>query len=165
VILSELRQGTPAEQSLAAVLAQERLVADHLAAYASSLERTESEIEKLAAVWAARHRVVANGLQRHPEWQVVYYEDLCADPVRRFRQLFAGLDLRWSRAMETYVEQRSLVDGDGRYSTQRVSYQQIDQWKSEVGEKEVARVREITKSFDLPFYEQQDEWTLAAFLR
>jgi len=165
VILSELWQGTPAERSLTTILTNELLVEDHLRPYISGLREAEGEIAQLAAVWAVRHRVIADGLQTHPEWQVVYYEALCADPVRRFKQLFESLDLRWSEAMERYVEQHSMVDGEGMYSTKRVSYRQIDQWKGEIGEGDIARVREITRSLGLPFYEGHDEWTLAKFLR
>lgn len=164
VILSELQQGTPAEQSLATVLAQEKLVADHLAAYASSLERAGSEIEKLAAVWAARHRVVANGLQRHPEWQVVYYEDLCADPLVQFRRLFADLDLRWSNALAAYVTGHSETDEVGMYATRKVSRRQIDKWKALMSTKDIERVRHITRALGIPFYQDQDAWTLTRFL-
>lgn len=165
VILSELRQGTPAGQSLAAILTQKQVIEYHLKPYVGILKEAKSEIEQLAAVWAARHRVVADGLQRHPEWLVVCYENLCADPVGQFRELFAALDLRWSRAMETYVNRHSTVAGEGAYSIQRVSNRQIDEWRGRMADRDVAQVQEITRALEIPFYGQRDEWTLAKFLR
>lgn len=164
VILSELRQGTPAERSLAALLAQEELVAAHLRPYVKRLREASGDIEQLAAVWAARHRVVADGLAKHPTWHVVYYEALCADPVGEFKQLFASLGLRWSRAMEAYVAGHSFGHDDGMYATRKISRYQIDKWQGQMRAQDEDRVREMTQSLRIPFYKEQEAWTLSSFL-
>lgn len=164
VVLSELNQGTPSERSLETILRQVDLVNDHLSDYAPELAEVDGAVASLAAVWAARHRVVANGLARNPEWKVIYYEAMCADPLRQFKQLFGALGLRWSKAMNEYVERRSSVDLPGKYSGRRVSRRQIDKWKGKMDLADVQRIRQITTALDLPFYASDEAWTLANFL-
>ena len=164
VVLSELDQGTPPERSLEAIVRQADLVNDHLSGYVPDLAEVDGAVGSLAAVWAARHRVVANGLVRYPEWKVICYEALCADPRGQFKQLFEALGLRWSKAMSEYVERRSSVDLPGKYSGRRVSRQQIDKWKGQMDLADVQRIRQITTALNVPFYASDEAWTLAKYL-
>jgi hypothetical protein len=164
VILSEARQGTPAQESLRTILSDEALVEDHLKDYIADLTEAQGQLETLAAVWAARHRVLANGLKKHPEWQVIHYEALCANPGLHFRRVFESVGLRWSSAMADFVDDHSRLEIAGRYSGRRVSARQIDRWKAELDVAEEERVRQICQALEIPFYAAEEEWSLKPFL-
>lgn len=164
VILSEMRQGTPPQESLKALLSNSELVEDSTRNHLATLKQAKGAIEMLAAVWAVRHRVIAHGLKAHPEWRIVYYEALCADPVGQYKQLFGSLDLRWSQAMATYVEAHSAADDGSMYSAKKVSRQQIDRWKGHMAKADVERVRALTMALEVPFYQAPEAWTLEKFL-
>jgi hypothetical protein len=165
VILSELKQGVSGKESLATLLDSSDLVSDHLRSYVSFLKQATGEIEQLGAVWAARHRVIANALEKNPQWRIVYYEALCADPERQFEELIRALGLRWSRTMAAYVEWHSSGDATGMYSTRRVSRRRIDSWMERMSTHDVERVRRIVSTLSIPFYQERTDWTLARFLQ
>jgi len=160
VVLSELGQGTPPEDSMREMLGQPELFEDHLNPYRSMMEKASTPFEILGAMWGARHRVLANNLSRHAEWQVVFYKDLCANPVAEFQRLFRHFGLLWTKAMEQYVIERSTGHTSGLYSVRRNSVQQIDKWKQSMTSADVNAVRHYVEPFDLPFYRSDADWAL-----
>lgn len=157
-ILSELAQGTDPQQSRQALLRQNRLWEGEAARYRALLEAAETGIEILAVIWAVRVHVLAGALARHPEWQVVQYEMLCAEPVAQFRKLFDALGLAWTAAVEQYVIQSSTSHKPGHYSGVRLSAQQPDKWRQELEPQAIEAVRRQVELFDLPFYRSTADW-------
>ena len=157
-ILSELAQGTEPQQSRQALLRQRGLWEEAAAPYREILEAAESGIEILAAIWAVRLHVLAEALVRHPEWQVVQYETLCAEPVAQFKQLFKALGLAWTAQVEQFVVQSSTSNKPGQYSGVRLSAQQPDRWLQEMEPEAVEAVRRQVELFDLPFYRSTADW-------
>ena len=157
--LSLMKLGISAEQEKQALLRQSNLFDDHLGPYLSIIENTKTSIEKFAALWAARHRVVVNVLSRHQEWPVAYYEELCRDPVGRFHELFQQLGLDWMQQTEKYIINSSIRHVPGPFSTVRNSSQQVDNWKHEMTQPEIKSVRCIVEGFDLPYYRADHHWS------
>jgi hypothetical protein len=50
------------------------------------------------------------------------------------------------------------------YATRKVSRRQIDKWKALMSTKDIERVGHITRALGIPFYQDQDAWTLTRFL-
>lgn len=157
-ILSELAQGTDPQQSRQALLHQSSLWKGDMAPYQDVLEKAESAVEILATIWAVRLHVVAGALARHPEWQVVQYEALCADPMNQFRNLFEALGLAWTAAVEQFVIQSSTSHKPGHYSGVRLSAQQPDKWLQEMEPQAIDAVRRQVELFNLPFYRSTADW-------
>ncbi|MCI0394404.1 MAG: sulfotransferase [Chloroflexi bacterium] len=157
-ILSELKQGTDAERSRQAILHQSRLWAGPLEPYRAVLESAQTPLEILAAIWASRHRVLADALACHPEWQVVFYEALCAGPVAQFRHLFQAFGLAWTRQVEQYVIHSSTNHALGLYSGKRLSAGQADKWQREMTPTEIESIRCTVDAFALPFYRTTADW-------
>ncbi|NEO11841.1 MULTISPECIES: sulfotransferase [Moorena] len=159
-VLSEINKETPAELSRDTLLHQSSLFQDHLEPYRSVIEAAKTPIEIFSAIWAARHRVVADALSRNPEWLLIFYEELCLDPIGKFKELFEQFELPWNRRVENHVLQSSTNNIPGRYSKVRISNQQINKWKQTMNQSEVEVVRNYVKLSDLPFYQSDQFWSL-----
>ena len=65
--------------------------------------------------------------QRHQDWVVVDHEDLCEDPIERFRDLFSAIGLDWTVAADRKLRQ---LDRHGVGTrTERIARDRIDSWK------------------------------------
>ncbi|MFZ0544612.1 MAG: sulfotransferase [Candidatus Promineifilaceae bacterium] len=163
-ILSELAQGTDAQLSRQALLGQFSLwagdVAGEIVPYRSVLEKAQSAVEILAVIWAIRLRIFTTAFARHPEWQVVQYEALCANPVAQFQQLFEALRLPWTGRVEQFVIQSSTSYKPGSYSGTRHSTRQPDKWLQEMEPQTISAVRRQIEPFDLPFYRSAADWPI-----
>jgi hypothetical protein len=157
-ILSELRQGTDAEQSRLTLLRQPHLWDGRLQPHKAALAQAQTPVEILATIWAVRQHILAGALGRHPDWQLVFYEALCAEPVAQFRRLFAAFGLAWTKQVEQYVMDSSTSQAGGLYSGRRLSAQQMDRWRQEMSGAEIAAVRRAVEPFDLPFYQAESDW-------
>lgn len=51
---------------------------------------------------------------QYPSLRIMQYEDLVAEPRRRFRALYHQLDLSWSSKIGNTIENRTRGDGGGR---------------------------------------------------
>lgn len=151
-ILSELEQGTDPQKSKATLLAQSQLFEEQLQPYRPVIEAATTPHEILAALWAARYRVIANALPRHPHWKIVTYESLCEEPVATFHQLFSHFRLPWSDRNANFIWQSSTTTAPGRYSGKRVSRHQLDKWKEKLTPAEIAAIFRVIQPFQLPFY-------------
>ncbi len=54
-------------------------------------------IERMSWTIGLLLAVIEDTSARHPEWHVRTHEQLCADPLAEFRQLFADLGLHWGQ--------------------------------------------------------------------
>jgi hypothetical protein len=105
---------------------------------ASQLQRVAWCIGVLdAAIEAAR--------RRHPEWIAVSHEELCDQPIERFRRLFEQLDLDWTDAAERYVGVANRP-GEG-YLTERVSSELPDSWQRRLTEAQVSEAEGVLAGF------------------
>ena len=159
-ILSEIDKETPVEYSREILLKQPNLFEDHLEPYRGHIENAHTPLEILATVWAARYRVVANALVKHPEWPVLYYEDVCSDPLPEFMRIFDYFDLSWTVRVEEHIKKTSTTEVPGRYSGVRVSAKQLDKWKAKMTQEQVDTVRRCVEVFDLPFYQEAEHWNI-----
>lgn len=151
-ILSELEQGTDPARSKATLLAQKQLFEDHLEPYRPVIEAATSPHQILAAIWAARYRVIADALPRHPDWKIVQYETLCEEPVATFHQLFSHVGLPWSDRNVNFIWHSSTTASPGLYSGKRVSRHQLDKWNGQLTPAETAAIYRTIEPFNLPFY-------------
>jgi hypothetical protein len=160
VILSELQQGTSPDRSIEALLRQRELFEDHLGPYRSVIERASTPIEKLGAIWAARHRVVVNTMRRHRGWLKIFYEPLCINPQGVFDDLVRRLGLTRTKELEEYVEYSSSTSVPDLSGGVRISRLQVDKWKQRMAVEEALSVKRIVELFELPFYRSDEYWTL-----
>jgi hypothetical protein len=100
-------------------------------------------------------------LKDYDDCHVVTYEDLCARPTTRFRELFAFAGLMWNERVERLIEEKSaggkpVTPG----STTRDSKKVIDAWKERITAHELTQLRAGYQIYDLPWYTSSDDWQL-----
>jgi hypothetical protein len=161
-ILSELKQGTDPQRSRQAMLRQPGLWHGSRLPFRKILENAESAEAILASIWAIRLHILAEALARHPEWQIVHYEALCAEPAAQFRRLFENFDLPWTKRVEQFVIQSSTSHKPGQYSGVRLSAEQADRWIHEIDPQTSNAVHRQIELFDLPFYRAAADWPESA---
>ena len=158
IALSERNKSTPLERPIKEILKQPELMKDHLGPYLTIMEKAKKPFEIYGTLWAARNRVIADLIPKYPEWRTVFYEDLCNDPVGHFHELFSNFNLKWTEKVQKYVNQSTTEEKPGKYSTYRITKNQIGKWKKEMTRDEIDQVRSFVEPFNLPFYNQESDW-------
>lgn len=158
VILSDLDQGSHSGETLEILLKQEMLVDDHISPYLPIINKANSIFEKMSVIWAIRHRILANFLAEHSDANIIYYEDLCTNPLVRFQTLFNSLSLKWNKNVEQYIVDHTTKHVPGTYTVSRVTAEQPFKWKKHLTGSQVQTVRSFIRPFELPFYAADKYW-------
>lgn len=132
------------------------------APFAPCLDRIADPLEATASAWAIRTATVLEAVARHPDWAVVRYEELAADPVAGFRRLYARFGLAWTPALAAEIAERSRRDEGGAYSTRRDAAARIHAWRDRLSAAEIARLRRLVAGFGLPVYAGEADWPRTA---
>lgn len=85
--------------------------------------------------------------RRNPAFHVVEHDDLCTDPIGRFRELVDAIGLRWAPETEARVA-HSDQPGTG-YETKRVARAQKDRWRARLDPAEIAAARAVLGRFPI----------------
>jgi hypothetical protein len=141
------RLGWQTETHLRSLLDQPALMEDHLGPYEGVLRDADDFFSRIGALWGAVHLVVGRLAERNPEWTLLSFEELCADPVARFRRLYADLGLRWTARAERRVRSSSDTASKKPFRPARVSRAQTGKWKNELEAGDVARLETVLGRF------------------
>jgi hypothetical protein len=105
------------------------------------------------------HRTVLDSLRDYPDYQIVSYEALCADPMDTFRTLFAFADLPWNdKAKQTVLDHSSGGDRSHTYNTHRHSKALARSWEGKLEADQLEDLRNGYARFDLPWYNTPQDW-------
>lgn len=97
--------------------------------------------------------------QRYDDISIVHYEDICADPIARFRDLFDHCRLDWSTEIERRIRRQSSSNDDpSSYATSRISQRTADAWRRTLSAAELAEVRRGYMRQPLPWYQAESHW-------
>jgi hypothetical protein len=132
----------------------------------TSLGRWQQHLKSISDFWeqhgimqGALLRNIFDSLINYPDYRIVLYEELCADPIRIFPDLFNFAGLKWDREIENLIMERSSGgDRQNPYSTSRDSRSMVNAWKGKVSNEEVNRLQAAYREFDLPWYQSQGDW-------
>jgi hypothetical protein len=84
----------------------------------------------------------------NPQWHTVVHEDLCANPVLGFAQLFEELRLPFSGPVANWV--RSSDREGSAFETNRVASEQANRWRRRLSPEQVRKILAMAESFGLP---------------
>ncbi|GMT42523.1 MAG: sulfotransferase family protein [bacterium] len=105
-VASTMRLGW--ELDLTPICAQGELVDDFFSDETEFLQAKErSTLQSSAALWRALNKVLLMQAENNPRWHVVTHEQLCASPVKTFRELYGGLGLPWSSGIERLIVKKT----------------------------------------------------------
>lgn len=145
------------------LVAQRRLVADHLAHLEEQLRRPPHDpLEQAALLWTCIYTVLVRFADRNPDWLVRRHEDLARDPQASFRDLYARLDLRWTAHAQAGIHRHTARGNPVRapdgvaHQLRRDSAASIRTWRSDLTAAEVQAVRSATGAVADRFYRGRD---------
>jgi hypothetical protein len=85
--------------------------------------------------WVAMNELATTALARHDATLTMTYEDICADPIRRAKELFAFAQLDWNRQTEDFINRSTQGSGTDRYhSVYRNTAEAATKWRIELSE-------------------------------
>ena len=161
VALSEKNKNTSIDKPKKEILKQSNLIKDHLSPYVDIIQKAKTPFEIYGVLWGARNRVIADLIQKYPEWKIVFYEDLCNNPVDSFRDLFDHFGLTWTSKVQKYINRTTVEKKPGRFSIYRITKNQANKWKRKMNENEIDQIRSFVEPFNLPFYNLDSDWSLS----
>jgi hypothetical protein len=107
-------------------------------------------------------RVLKDAAAANPEWIVASHDELCLDPVPRFRELTARIGLTWNAAMEEYLRRSDDPDFVTHHgtatlhpnavtatTTQSRRTQQASQYRRRLSPRQADEARAVLAAFDL----------------
>jgi hypothetical protein len=134
------------------LLANPRLVADHLHPFVALIRSAESFWERAGALWAATVHVIHCQTQADHGRHIVAYEWLCGDPAARYEELYRLLGMSWDARTERRVRETNAAGDNRTYSLNRPTALQVDRWKQQVSSEEIEACRRFVEPFGLPYY-------------
>jgi Sulfotransferase family len=140
------------EPQPARLLADQRLVSDHLHPFADLIASASTFWERAGAFWAAKMYLLHHQTSAESPREIVAYEWLCDDPETRVRDLYARLGLKWRRRAARFLERANHEGGNWAYALTRSARKQIDGWKTRLFPEEIDACRRFVEPFGLPYY-------------
>jgi hypothetical protein len=147
-------------------LDQPLLLRDHLHRYEREMRALAASdhdyVDEAALMWRAIYATVGEFQRRHPEWHFVRHEDLAADAVAGFEDLYRRVGLTWSTRAESAI-QRSSTGTDAEPTPGAVAPSRRDSaaisrlWARRLGGDDVKRLKDAVADTSPLFY-GDDEW-------
>jgi hypothetical protein len=101
---------------------------------------------RLVATWVGLlTTVLAEHVDRHPEWLTVTHEDLCMDPEPAIRAVCDRVGLPWSDDVARFLAE-SNRPGEG-FSNVRVTRDQSTSWRRRLTDPQVAEIEAVLAQF------------------
>ena len=145
---------------------QPLLLRDHLAPFEREIrafaERERDLIDQAILLWNGIHHVIRGFRDRHAGWAFVKYEDLAAEPVPGFLDLYARLDLTWTEGIRAEIERFSSERNPKEVPpllhrrVKRDSRAAARTWLHRLTDEERDRIRAGTAEVAAGFYAEKD---------
>lgn len=106
--------------------------------------------ELLAWHWATTNELVLDAISGHGNARFVLYEDLCADPIERARDLFSFTGLDWNPQTEDFIRRSTSFGGTERYfSVLRNAVASANRWRTELSEQDQHVIMDVVAQTSL----------------
>jgi len=145
------------------LLRQPALMRDWLSPYAEQMASPPADpVERGALLWLALYHVLTCYAGRHPDWMVWRLEDISADPVAAFEQIYARLGLRYSQRARRRVWETSNERNSGEpppqslHAIRRNSRAAQGKWRRVLTPAQIDSIRRITEPVSQHYYSDQD---------
>jgi len=146
VVASRMELGWATDSDLAPMLMQEKLVEDFLYDKMDIIAGAKTPASKHALIWCISNLVP---LRQFPpgELNVVFYENLCADPHREVPRILSALgrDMSHSALAQTAKPSATSLFS----SAVTTGANKLDRWRSCLTSEQVSEIRKIVEAFEL----------------
>lgn len=136
-------------------LLMDRLLGDYRDQIQAQVDRPGTIVEQAVLQWNVFYSVVERFRAEHPEWLVVRYEDLAAEPGVEIPRLYGQLGLEFGAGQAKLLQEMSSGgdgEGTGAMDLKRDSQAATETWKERLSPDEVAFVEEATAEVATRFY-------------
>ena len=144
-------------------LKQPLLLEEHLGPFKEDiLKFTRKEydiIDQAVLLWKLIYYMVSRYREKYPGWLYIRHEDLSADPLKGFPEIFKYLDIEFSRKIKKIIREHSdeeLPVNGGIHSIKRNSKAIIKKWKNNFTVEEVKKIRDGVEPVSGKFYSEED---------
>lgn len=120
----------------------------------------KDNIEKAAILWRALNKVLLQQVSQNADWKLIKHEDLAADPIPTFKDLYTYAQLDWTPRIENYIkrktnsEQQFAVNGRTQ-QFERDSTKIFQQSHNFLSKEEKELIHSITIGIAEPFYSSE----------
>jgi hypothetical protein len=104
-----------------------------------------SEIARIAWHVGLLTHVIAEAVDRHPEWCFVTHEDLCQDPATTIRAVCEQVGLEWTDDVGRFLKE-SNRPGEG-LAPVRVATEEPTRWRKRLSAPEIAEIETVLEGF------------------
>ncbi len=101
--------------------------------------------ERLAWQWVLFNEKAMEDLDGQAGFEVIRYEDLCADPVGVTARMFSRTGLSMEPQTEAFLGASSSEDRGGFYGVYKASGQVAARWRRELSGEAVERIQEVAR--------------------
>lgn len=142
-------------------LNQDNLMTDYLAPFSDLINKKDkSYAEEAAILWLCIYNTLDKYIAQNPKWIIKRHEDISANPVPEFKDLYQKLDLEFTEK----IEQQIIKYSSGKRTAptkvldlKRDSQTVTKQWLKHVTEAEIKIIKNITGNLALKYY-PEDQW-------
>jgi hypothetical protein len=104
-----------------------------------------SEVARIAWHVGLLTHVIAEAVDRHPEWCFVTHEDLCQDPATTIRAVCEQVGLEWTDDVGRFLKE-SNRPGEG-LAPVRVATEEPTRWRERLSAPEIAEIETVLGAF------------------
>ncbi|MEZ5335100.1 MAG: sulfotransferase domain-containing protein [Methanolobus sp.] len=111
-------------------------------------------------LWRMMHHVINEYRKKYPEWVFLRHEDLAADPVEGFKDLYQALGLEFSSSVEKklsdYTKQEKSSNSYNTHEVKRDSKSQVNLFRERLSDEEIEYIKEKSRDVWVHFYDEED---------
>ncbi len=147
-------------------LKQKNLMDEHLNSFKDQIFNgyKDDPVREASLLWTCLHSVINTYMNHQKNWIFKRHEDLSADPIREFRELYDTLGLSYTNEIEQQISDFTTAENAGDLSDQkqihklkRDSKANITSWKKRLTQSQISIIKEMTTAVACNFY-SADEW-------
>jgi hypothetical protein len=146
VAASRIALGWSPQPDLDAILAQDRLMDDHLAPFRELIHGARSEEARNAVVWCVHHLIPLRQAGES-NFTAVFYEDLCTEPEGELSRLMTAIGGELQQLAEGRTRRPSNTSRLGSAAVTGES--RINSWQRTLKDAQIDEILEIVRGFGL----------------
>ena len=123
---------------------------NHIKEYIMERNLRDDKLGRMAIQVCSFYKYIELMTNKHSQIKLIKHEDLCQDPVGKFKDLFSYLNLNWSKKVEDFLNEKNRL-GDG-YKISRIASKEADKYKKNLSLEQIKKIEEICLNFNLELY-------------
>jgi hypothetical protein len=147
------------------LLDQPLLIRDHLFPFESqireSAEQRKEIVDQAILLWNLFHYMIIKYQNKYPNWLFLRHEDISLEPEKYFQHIFENVNIEFSEKVRRAVKAsssptNSVNTSQNIHFVKRNSKLNIVNWKKQLSESEIQKIRQETSDIACKFYFDKD---------